>query len=93
MNNNSTHLVFDGKKIIISPDLTDIFSFLIEIEKEVECLLEFEKKLKNIRFSYMEILNFAQFLENKLKENNIDCNTTFQKIHPSLLKSLSCTFL
>ncbi|MBD3359356.1 MAG: hypothetical protein GF365_01445 [Candidatus Buchananbacteria bacterium] len=30
----NTHLLFDGKKIIISPDIKPVFNFLGEIEKE-----------------------------------------------------------
>jgi len=36
MENSSTHFIFDGDKVVISPDLHSVVSFLQEIEKEFE---------------------------------------------------------
>ena len=43
MENKSTHFIFDGEKVLISPDLFLTINFLMEIEKEVKTVLEFEK--------------------------------------------------
>lgn len=49
MAGQSTHFIFDGEKVVISPDLHSIVSFLQEIEKEIESFLNFDKKLELIR--------------------------------------------
>jgi len=72
MNKKNTHLIFDGKKIIISPDLGIVFSFLMEIEKEVESLLGIEKKLNSIRKQHQKTLSLVSYLAKKIKENNIE---------------------
>jgi len=38
MKKESTHFIFDGDKVVISPDLYPVVSFLQEIEKEIERL-------------------------------------------------------
>src|SRR3989344_3476314 len=81
MTEESTHLIFDGKKMVISPDIMPVFSFLIEIEKEIESFLGFNKKLDDIKDSHLEMINFVQFLSNKLKENNVDFQYKFKE-HP-----------
>ena len=81
MTEKSTHLLFDGKKIIISPDIFPVFNFLMEIEKEVESFLGFNKKLNGIRESHLEMIDFVGFLSSKLKENNIDFKYNFKE-HP-----------
>lgn len=78
----STHILFDGKNIVISPDIMPVFSFLMEIEKEIESFLGFNKKLDGIKESHLEMINFVGFLSNKLKENNIDFKYDFKE-HPS----------
>lgn len=67
-----THLIFDGEKVVISSDLVGVFQFLMEIDKEVESFLGFEKKLGSIRKQYLETINLIQFLAKKLQDNNID---------------------
>ncbi len=79
MENNSTHFVFDGKNIVISPDLHLIIIFLQEIEKEIESFLGFDKQLESIRKQYLETINFVQFLADKLKENSINFNYTLSE--------------
>lgn len=66
------HVVLDGDKIFVSQDLIPIFQFLIEIDKELESFLGFEKKLESIRVQHLEMLNVCSFLVRKLVENNID---------------------
>ena len=34
-----THIIFDGRNVQVSSNLVPIFSFLIEIEKEIEFIL------------------------------------------------------
>ena len=72
MNEESTHLVFDDNKIVISPDILPIFNFLMEIEKEINSLLGMQKKLDGIREHYLDMVNFVGFLSQKLKDANID---------------------
>ena len=84
MENQSTHFIFDGKKIIISPDLSPIVNFLQEIEEEVNVLLGFEKRLESIRKQCLELFKFVEFLSSKLKENSIDFNFTLSK-NPSVI--------
>ncbi|MEK7576161.1 MAG: hypothetical protein AAB482_00535 [Patescibacteria group bacterium] len=74
MSEESTHFIFDEQRVLISPDLRIIFSFLKEIEKEIESLLNFDKKIESIRNRYLEIIKFVEFLGNKLKEKSIDFN-------------------
>lgn len=81
MTKESTHFIFDGKKVLISPDVIPVVSFLMEIEKEVQSILGFNKKLEDIRKSYLEMLDFVSFLSGKLKEKNIDFQYTFKE-HP-----------
>lgn len=82
--NKSTHVIFDGKKIIVSPDMVIVFEFLMEIEKEVESLLGFEKKLDSIKKQYLELLNLTVFLAKELKDNNINSDFTFSE-NPSAI--------
>ena len=90
MNNKSTHIVFDGDKIMISSDLVIVFEFLMEIDKEVESLLGFEKKLDFIKKQYLELLNLTVFLSKELKDNNIniDSKSTFPKDPITVLNKL-----
>ncbi|MGD0036640.1 MAG: hypothetical protein ABSC53_05030 [Bacteroidota bacterium] len=82
MGNESTHFIFDGEKIVISPDLYPIVAFLQEIEKEIDSFLGFDKRLESIRKQYSETIDLIQVLANKLKENSIDFNFTFSE-HPA----------
>ncbi|NUJ98237.1 hypothetical protein HGA92_05670 [Candidatus Gracilibacteria bacterium] len=70
----STHILFDGEKIIISPNLGKIFDFLMNIEREIESFIDFEKQLQKIKESYTETLGFTAFLAKKIEDNNIDFN-------------------
>lgn len=88
MNNKSTHVVFDGKKIIVSPDLIIVFKFFMEIEKEIESFLSFEKKLDSIRKQCLEILKFTQSLAEKLKDDNIDFKFTFSEKPETIVDKL-----
>lgn len=76
-----SHLLMNGLSMIISPDIVPVFTFLMEIEKEIESLLGFNKKLDGIKDSYLEMVAFVQFLSNKLKENHIDFSFNFKE-HP-----------
>ncbi len=76
--NEDVHAIFDNRKIFISPELSGMFTFLIEIDKEVNSLLNFEKKLEVIRSGYSEMIDFVQFLVDKLKDADIDHKYTFK---------------
>lgn len=66
------HIVFDGKKIVISPNLRSVFTFLMGVEEEVNGVLEFQNRLDEIKEYYVGILKCAECAIKKLKENNID---------------------
>ena len=84
MEDKSTHFIFDGQKIVISPDLRPIFDFLKEIEKEIESFLGFDKKLESIRKQHLETIKLIEVLVAKLKENSIDFKFTFSE-HPATI--------
>ena len=86
------HFVFDGKKILISPDITLVVSFLMEIEKEVQSIIGFNKKLEDISKNYLEMLSFVDYLGNKLKENNIDFHYTFKEDPEKIWEKLELHF-
>lgn len=68
----STHILFENNQIIISPDLTCIFDFLIWIQLELDSIFWFENQLKKIKKQFQETLQLTAFLAKKLEENNID---------------------
>jgi hypothetical protein len=68
----STHFIFDGESIQISPDLEPIIGFLMEIEKEIETILGFESRLSSIRRSFQELIGLIRELAKKLESNSID---------------------
>lgn len=84
MKNKSTHIIFDGTKILISSDLRHIFDFLKEIEKEIESFLKFDQRLEAIRKQHLETLKLVQVLAGKLKENSIDFNFSLSE-HPATI--------
>ena len=85
MESRSTHFIFDGKKIVISPDLLLTFGFLQEIEKEIESLLvNLAKPLINHAIRSKFIVLFAN-LETLLRlnfayENKIDDGEKIRKL-------------
>ena len=81
-NKTTTHFIFNGEKIIISPDLRPIVDFLQEIEKEIESFLGFNKKLESIRKQHLETLKLVEIFTTKLKENSIDFSFTLSE-HPA----------
>lgn len=84
MEQKSTHFIFDGEKVLISSDLIPVVNFLSEIEKEIETVLSFEKKLELIKKQYRETLGFVELLAGKLKEDGIDFKFTFME-HPATI--------
>ncbi len=83
----STHIVFDGEKIFISPDIFPVMHFLMEIEKEIESILGFQEKLEKIRKQYLETINLVGFLAKKLKENNIEFKYSLKENPKSIAKN------
>jgi len=88
MESKSTHFIFDGEKIIISPNLRPIVDFLQEIEKEIESFLGFNKKLESIRKQHLETLKLVEILAKKLKENSIDFSFTLSEQPASIADKL-----
>lgn len=68
----STHIVFDGEKITISPNLHKVFNFLMEIEKESDAIFGVEKHLEEARLYYADLLDLTAKLSKLVHENNID---------------------
>jgi len=68
----STHFVFDGQSMQISPNIRKIFDFLMEIEKESDAIFGVEKQLAELRDYYRDLLECTSELSRVLKENNID---------------------
>lgn len=79
---NSTHIVFDGQRIVISPDIRPVFTFLQNIEKEVEAILGFNERLRDIKSSFSDLFELVLFLSNKLNDNNIDFEFKLKE-HPN----------
>ncbi len=71
-NVDPTHVVFDGKNVIISPNLRNVFTFLMEIDKEIEWLLLFENKLSKIREKFAIIFHDLSEISKILEINKID---------------------
>lgn len=88
----STHFVFNKEKIVISHNIQPVVDFLVEIEKEVEQILGFNKKLESISENYIEMLNFVGFLSNKLKENGINFQYNFKEHPEKIVKKLELHF-
>ncbi|MFT5037379.1 MAG: hypothetical protein ACI9VM_000959 [Candidatus Azotimanducaceae bacterium] len=80
----NTHLYFDGKKLIISPNLHVIFNFLQGIELEINSLLGFEEKISGIRNQYLEMVGLTEVLSKIVQENNLDFDYEFKE-NPELI--------
>lgn len=69
---NWMHIIFDGKSVVISPSLVDVFQFLMEIEKEIEFLIWYNEKILSIREKFTCILDdfcrIAKTLEDEKKD-------------------------
>lgn len=67
-----THILFKNNQIVISPDLTCIFDFLVWIQLELDSIFWFENQLNKIKKQFQETLQLTAFLAKKLEENNIE---------------------
>lgn len=92
MTEASTHLVFDGKSMVVSPDIMPVFSFLMEIEKEIEDILGFNKELDDIKINYLEMCDFVIFLSDIIKKNNLDFKYDFKEHPEKISDKLSFNF-
>lgn len=79
MQTQNTHFIFDGSKVMISPNLREVIIFLQEIEKEIEDFINFDKKLNSIKKQHLETIKLVEVLAGKLKENSIDFKFTFSE--------------
>jgi hypothetical protein len=82
-------IIFSEKGIGISDDLIPIFSFLIEIEKEIKSILDFNKKLDGIKQHYLEMVDFVLVLSNVIKDNNLDFKFTFNQSPENIAEKLN----
>ena len=83
-----THIFFDGKKILVSESLTEIFSFLTEIDKEVQSLLNREEQLEKIRKQLLEYTGLIQVMSKTIKDNNLDFHFQMSEHPASIAKKL-----
>lgn len=88
MQPKSTHFIFDGNKIIISPDLHNIIIFLQGIESEVEGFLGFEAKLESIKKQHLETLKFIEYLAKRLKDNSINFEYKLSELPETIFEKL-----
>lgn len=88
MAEESTHIIFDGEKIIISSNLRSIIIFLKGIEVEAKSLFDIEKKHDSIRKQYIESLEVIQKLLKKLNDNKISVNITLVDDPSSMAEKL-----
>ncbi len=77
--NEATFFVFDGDKVVISPDLLPIISFLQEIEKEVKSMLEIDRKMLNIRSYFKELFKLIEKSFSVLKEQSLTFEHTLSQ--------------
>lgn len=84
MEEENTHIIFDGKRVVVSPNLQQVFSFLCGIGEEIDSIFGFDKKLESIKKQHLETIELIQVLSKKLKENSIDFSFTFSE-HPETI--------
>ncbi len=72
MDIENTHIIFDGTKIIVSPNLYSIFDFLQKIEAEVNELFTLDKKLQSIRSSILDIMGLMEVMAKIISEAGLD---------------------
>lgn len=85
----STHVVFDGEKVVISHNLVDTFVFLMEILKEIETQLGFEEKILRIREKYKDILGELSQMGEVLVDQKIDYKYNITEDTLTIIKDFS----
>jgi hypothetical protein len=88
----NTHFIFDSEKVLISPNIAPVVNFIMEIEKEVQNIIGFNKRITSISENYIEMLNFVAFLSGKLKENGIDFQYTLKELPEKITEKLEFHF-
>lgn len=85
-NEESTHVIFDGKQIRISKNLRRVFDFLSNVSKEIENLLSLEEKIIRAKDGYNDLLDFSTTLLKIVEQNNLEFNTslTMENIEANL---------
>ncbi len=84
-----TNIRIDGKSIVISPDLTGIFNFIMNIDEEVKNFLSFCDKLKDIGEQYLELMDFAKRQAEMLNKHSIKCDFQFKEDPSSIANKLT----
>lgn len=69
-----THVYIKWNSLVISPNISSIFDFLIKIDSEILSVLEFNKKLDVIKIDISEILKLTSHLSKIIQDNNLDLN-------------------
>lgn len=75
----STHVYINWNSLVISPNISSIFDFLIKIDSEILSVLEFNKKLENIRKDASEILKLTSHLAKIVQDSNLDLDYQIDK--------------
>jgi len=87
--NKESNITFDNRGVGVSDDLIPVFSFLIEIEKEIKSILDFNKKLSGIKKQYLEMADLVLVLSKIIKDNNLDFKFTFSEAPDKIAEKLS----
>lgn len=79
-----THILIDDKKIVVSSNLVVIFSFLVEIDKEVQSFLSREGQLEKIRKQLLEYTELIHVMAKTIEETNLDFSFQMSE-HPATI--------
>lgn len=82
--NEPTHVILNGKKIIISLNLLSVFDFLQKIDAEISNLLMISNRLDKIREKILEVMGLCQTMSEVISKNNLDFSYTFSE-DPALI--------
>jgi hypothetical protein len=88
MKKESTHLIFDGKTIVLSPNLVPVFNFLKGIEDEVEGILNTKTKLDAIRKQVLGVLELAEALSKNVDTSHINLKEIFTEDPSTIAEKL-----
>ncbi len=86
-----THIVFDGKKVLVSPNLMPVFSFLVHIENEILGLLGVRHQLESARKGILGSLKLIVHLMEKypIEKDNLKIESFYEEDPQLLAEKLS----
>ena len=80
MEEENTHIIFDGKRVVVSPNLQQVFFFLCGIGEEIDSIFGFDKKLESIKKQHLETIELIQVLSKNSKKIQLILVLLFQNI-------------